>query len=72
MQIENKKRWIYILGPLVSSVSSSISARRIVIVGGCLQFVGYLLSAFVSSVNLLYVILGIVVGKSFVSKKILC
>ncbi|VDI48296.1 Hypothetical predicted protein [Mytilus galloprovincialis] len=62
MQIENKKRWIYILGPLVSSVSSSISARRIVIVGGCLQFVGYLLSAFVSSVNLLYVILGIVVG----------
>ncbi|CAG2225247.1 unnamed protein product [Mytilus edulis] len=62
MQIENKKRWIYILGPFVSSVSSSISARRIVIVGGCLQFVGYLLSAFVSSVNLLYVTLGIVVG----------
>ncbi|XP_071165308.1 monocarboxylate transporter 4-like [Mytilus edulis] len=52
----------FLMGPFVSSVSSSISARRIVIVGGCLQFVGYLLSAFVSSVNLLYVTLGIVVG----------
>ncbi|XP_052104409.1 monocarboxylate transporter 4-like isoform X2 [Mytilus californianus] len=50
------------IGPFVSSVSSLFSCRRIVIVGGCLQFVGYLLSAFVSTVNLLYVTLGIVVG----------
>ncbi|CAC5405640.1 unnamed protein product [Mytilus coruscus] len=52
----------FLMGPLVSSVSSLISCRRIVIVGGCLQFVGYLLSAFVSSVNILYITLGIVVG----------
>ena len=56
-------RNLIIVGPISNFLGERYTYRRIIMIGSCINLIGYAASAFVTKMEMLYLTYGVIAGK---------